>query len=247
MDNEKIIATISGKPFTQLQVEEFLATLPPDYVRQLTQAGEEIVLEEAINQELFLLDAEKNKLAETDLFKEELEHLRRQLLRGMAVQNALSETVPSEEEVRAYYENHPEEFVEPEQVAASHILVETEELARSVKARLDAGESFNDLALELSTCPSKEVGGALGLFERGKMVPEFEEVAFELELGEISGPVKTQFGYHIIQVDNIKPEGVQSYEKAKQKIAGELYNEKKQQAYDEYTKRLRQEYEVNVV
>jgi peptidyl-prolyl cis-trans isomerase C len=247
MENETTIATISGRPFTKNQVEEFLGTLPPDYVRQLTQAGEDVVLEEAINQELFLLDAKENKIEETDLFQEELELLRRQLLRGMAVQRALADTVPTEEEVRAYYEQHPEEFKVPHQVAASHILVESEELARSVKARLDAGESFNDLALELSTCPSKEVGGALGLFERGKMVPEFEEVAFEMGLGEISEPVKTQFGYHIIQVDNIQPEGVEAYDKAKQKIATEIYNQKKQQAYDAYTRQLRDKYEVKLI
>lgn len=247
MDQEKIVATISGKPFTMAQVEEFLSTLPADYVRQLTQAGEEIVLEEAINQELFLLDALNSNIEESDFFKEEMERMRRQLLRGFAVQQALADTVPTEEEVRSYYEEHKEEFREPHQVAASHILVDTEELARSVKARLDAGESFNDLAMELSNCPSKEVGGALGLFERGRMVPEFEEVAFEMSLGEISEPVKTQFGYHIIQVDNIKPEGIQPYNKAKQKIAGDLYNQKKQQAYDEYTNRLREQYEVKVV
>lgn len=238
------LATIAGKPFTQEQVDEFLNTLPPDYVRQLTQAGEQVVLEEAINQELFLLDAREKNLEETDAFKAELESLKAQLLRGMAVQLALEDTVPTEEEVRAHYEENKDSFLQPQQVAASHILVETEELARSVRARLETGESFNALAAELSICPSKEVGGALGLFERGRMVKEFEDAAFELGLGDISDPVKTQFGYHIIQIDNIKPEGPMEYEQAKQQIAGEIYNEKKQQAYDSYTKNLRDKYEV---
>ena len=113
MDQEKIVATISGKPFTMTQVEEFLSTLPADYLRQLTQAGEEIVLEEAINQELFLLDALNSNIEENDFFKEEMERMRRQLLRGFAVQQALADTVPTEEEVRSYYEEHREEFREP--------------------------------------------------------------------------------------------------------------------------------------
>ncbi len=84
-------------------------------------------------------------------------------------------------------------------VHCCHILVKTETEARNVKARLDKGEKFSAVAQKVSICPSGKKGGDLGTFTRGKMVKEFEKAAFELEKGATSGPVKTQFGYHIIK------------------------------------------------
>jgi len=92
------------------------------------------------------------------------------------------------------------------EVRASHILVVTEKEAKQVKARLDRGEDFAEVAKEVSKCPSAARGGDLGFFGRGAMVPEFEKAAFALEVGEVSGPVKTQFGWHIIMVTDKKSE-----------------------------------------
>jgi len=83
---------------------------------------------------------------------------------------------------------------------ASHILVKTEQEAASIKKRIEAGEDFAAVAKRFSKCPSGKSGGDLGWFTKGQMVPEFETVAFEEEVGKVVGPVKTQFGYHIIKV-----------------------------------------------
>lgn len=85
-------------------------------------------------------------------------------------------------------------------VKASHILVDTKEQADSIKARIDKGEKFEDLANKFSKCPSGENGGDLGYFERGQMVKEFEDAAFSLPVGKVSAPVQTQFGWHVIKV-----------------------------------------------
>jgi peptidyl-prolyl cis-trans isomerase C len=87
----------------------------------------------------------------------------------------------------------------PDKVHCSHILVKTETEAKNVKARLDKGEKFGTIAQQVSLCPSGKKGGNLGSFTRGKMVKEFEKAAFELEKGQVSAPVKTKFGYHIIK------------------------------------------------
>jgi peptidyl-prolyl cis-trans isomerase C len=84
-------------------------------------------------------------------------------------------------------------------VHCAHILVKTETEAKNIKARLDKGEKFAAIAHSCSICPSGKKGGDLGSFTRGKMVKEFETAAFNLQKGEISGPVKTKFGYHIIK------------------------------------------------
>ena len=87
----------------------------------------------------------------------------------------------------------------PDKVHCSHKLVKTETEAKNVKARLDKGEKFGTIAQQVSLCPSGKKGGNLGSFTRGKMVKEFEKAAFELEKGQVSAPVKTKFGYHIIK------------------------------------------------
>jgi foldase protein PrsA len=109
-----------------------------------------------------------------------------------------------------------------EQVHASHILVETEEIGQEVLDKLEAGEDFGALAAEYSTDPgSKDQGGDLGWFPRGMMVPEFEEAAFSLEPGEISGLVQSDFGYHIILV----------HEKEEREMDPALYEQVKQEAF----------------
>ncbi len=87
----------------------------------------------------------------------------------------------------------------PDKVHCAHILVKTETEAKNIKARLDKGEKFNVIAMSVSLCPSGKKGGDLGKFGRGQMVKEFEIAAFKLEKGQVSDPVKTQFGYHIIK------------------------------------------------
>lgn len=90
-------------------------------------------------------------------------------------------------------------LVMPDKIHCAHILVKTETEAKNVKARIDKGEKFGAIAKNVSLCSSAKNSGDLGTFTRGKMVKEFEKAAFELEKGQTSGPVKTQFGYHIIK------------------------------------------------
>lgn len=108
---------------------------------------------------------------------------------------------PSEAELKALYENKKAMF---DMVKASHILVDDEKLAKEIKEKIDKGEDFAKLAEEFSTCPSKEVGGDLGYFAKGEMVKEFSDLAFNMEIGQISDPVKTKFGYHIIKLTGKK-------------------------------------------
>ena len=86
------------------------------------------------------------------------------------------------------------------QATARHILVESEEKCQSLKEEIEGGADFADVARQHSTCPSSSRGGDLGRFGRGVMVPEFDEVVFSANVGEVQGPVKTQFGYHLLEV-----------------------------------------------
>ena len=86
------------------------------------------------------------------------------------------------------------------QASARHLLVDTQEQCETLKAEIEAGASFADIAKQHSSCPSKAQGGDLGSFGRGQMVPEFDEVVFSAPLNEVQGPVKTQFGYHLLEI-----------------------------------------------
>ena len=141
----------------------------------------------------------------------------------------------AEEELRQYFDGHQDEFTLQEQMSARHILVRTDNRddaeaqskVAAAKARLDAGEDFAVVAKDVSEDPgSAEQGGNLGFFGRGKMVREFEDAAFGAEIGEVVGPVKTQFGYHLIEVTQHREGGVQDYELVKAGIKNSLLTPK---------------------
>lgn len=141
----------------------------------------------------------------------------------------------SEDEIKNYYENNLNEFERQEEVKARHILIKTEEkgeekakeIAMQVYEKLKKGEDFAKIASQFSEDPgSKDKGGDLGYFGRGRMVPEFEEVAFSSEIGSISEPFKTNFGFHILQVTDKREGGTKPFEEVRLEINSKLLQEK---------------------
>jgi peptidyl-prolyl cis-trans isomerase D len=139
-----------------------------------------------------------------------------------------------EDEIEFYYNTHIDEFEHPESIRARHILFDDEDIAKDVLEKLKNGADFSELAKEYSKGPTKDTGGDLGYFERGKMVPEFEDIAFALEVGEISEIVKTQFGYHIIKLEDRKEPYTEKFDEVKEKIKSKLLEESaKNKAYED--------------
>lgn len=156
-----------------------------------------------------------------------------------------AEITITEEEMKSYFEENKESLGTKEQVKASHILVDSVEKAQEVKEKLDAGSDFAEMAKEYSMDESnKNQGGELGFFARGAMVPEFENTAFSLEVGEISDPVQTQYGYHIIKAEEKIEAEEARYEEVKEEIKDTLKEQKTPEAYNTWIQAKRDEYEV---
>jgi peptidyl-prolyl cis-trans isomerase C len=157
----------------------------------------------------------------------------------------------SDEEVRSFYDSNKDRFLQPERVRASHILISVnKDEAGDVRAQkraeirrildeLKKGADFGEEARKYSNCPSKDQGGDLGYFERGRMVPEFENVAFALKTGQLSDIVETEFGYHIIKVTDHQKASTIPFDQAKQDIEQYLMNQKKQMEVTAYVDSLR--------
>jgi len=170
------------------------------------------------------------------------EDIKRQLMINRVLEEAKSQVIISDEELLEYYNENKESFLEPEQVHARHILLETEEEANNLLLLLKEGlTDFAELAKEKSIGPSAPSGGDLGFFARGQMVKEFEDAAFSLEPGEISDVVQTQFGYHIIKCEEKKEEHSPTFEEAKERISNTLRSQRENEAISALISKLKEE------
>ena len=169
--------------------------------------------------------------------------IKRQLMINKVLEETRNQVTITDEELLEYYNENKESLFEPEQVHARHILVETEEEANNLLQQLKEGIiDFAELAKEKSIGPSAPSGGDLGFFARGQgMVKEFEDAAFSLEPGEISGVVQTQFGYHIIKCEEKKDEYSPTFEEAKEKINNTLKQQKENEAISALNLKLKEE------
>ena len=246
MDNEKVLASVNGKNITQTDVERMIASMGQQGQNYRSPQGYEAVLEQLINQNLLLLDAQRNLYEREPAFKAQLNRIKDELLINYAIEKAISSVKVTPDDAKAYFEANPELFAGQPTVAASHILVDTEDKANELLAKIQAGEiSFADAAAANSKCPSSRNGGNLGEFGRGQMVPEFDEACFTMEVGELRGPIKTQFGYHLIQLDAKNEAKPLAFSDVREELVRRLTAEKQQAAYQSKLNQLKILYPVD--
>ncbi len=243
----KVLATVGGMAITDTEVDEFLANLGPRGQSYNNPEGRKAVLEQLVSNKLLLLDAKRNLLEADPVFKAELAKVRDNLLVSFAAEKAFASVSVSDKDAEDYYENNKERFVSEESVNASHILVDSEEKALEILAKIKAGEiSFEDAARENSSCPSGQNGGNLGDFGRGQMVPEFDVAVFDMEVGAISEtPVKTQFGYHLIKLNAKNAAETLPFAEIAPEIKDALLQEKRRAAYESKINQLKILYPVD--
>ena len=242
--SQEILATVAGETITKEDLDAFLQKLPPNQkIYAENPQMRAYYLDQLVSMRLYAALGKEMKLDETEEFRMIMEDVRRELLSQFAMKETLKGIVVTEEEAKEFYNSNPEQFVKGEMVQAKHILVETNEQCSSIAEEIKGGaKTFEEAAKAYSTCPSKDRGGDLGQFGKGQMVKEFEDAAFTAEPGVVVGPVQTQFGYHLIKVEERKDAAVASFEEVKTSIRNQLMQQKQNQVYSDKVKELRGKY-----
>jgi len=235
------LVTVNGTKITQNDVDTALMNatqgrfnqVPADKQAQFRQE----VLQQLIGTELVYGDAKKTGVLKSKEFKAEYAKVQERVKKQIAIQvwqkQQLDKIKISTKESKKYYNNNPEEFNQKESVHARHILVTSESEAKSIISELKSLSGtplktrFIALAKEKSTGPSGPKGGDLGFFAQGQMVPAFNDTVFKMKVGTITpNPVKTQFGYHVIYLEEKKAKTVRKYKEVKSFIDQRLKMEK---------------------
>jgi len=234
------LVTVNGVKISQKDVDTELMNATQGRFNQVPADKQaefrKQVLKQLITKELIFADAKKKGVLKSKEFKEQFAKIKKRIEKDLAIQvwqkQELDKIKISDKELRNYYNKNKGEFEEKESVHARHILVKTLDEANSIIGELKSlkGEKlkakFIELAKSKSTGPSGPKGGDLGYFARGQMVPAFNDKVFSMSVGDISGPVKTQFGYHVIYLEDKKAKKTRSFDEVKSFIEQRLKLEK---------------------
>ena len=246
-EGSNVLARVNSEDITEAEVLEFIKPYGQQAMMLYnTPQGKKMILDDVISMRLYALDAEASKLDDSPEFQAQLAAVRRALLAQAAMRKAIDGITVSDDEAMKFYNDNPQMFTQPERVHARHILVSDDETLAKVQDELKSGKSFDAVAKEYSIDPgSAENGGDLGEFPRGVMVKEFEDAAFALvNPGDVSEPVKTQFGWHIIKLEAHIAESTAPFEQVKERIMQQLREQKTQQLLVDRAKELEGTYHV---
>jgi peptidyl-prolyl cis-trans isomerase C len=227
---DKIVANVNGKPIKESiikeRVEKFIEFSGFGGSKEFNYDNLDSEMKNEITKNIILGDiitdeATKARTKDQPSFQQALKYTENQLLQKVYLEKLVKDTI-TEDKIKAAYEKVAKEQSNIDEYKASHILVKTEKDAKDIKAKLDKGGDFTALAKEFSQDSNKDKGGDLGYFSKGQMVLPFEEATEKLKIGEISAPVKTDFGYHIIKLEDKRKAKALSYEEMHDKIYEEL-------------------------
>ncbi|MFV2051151.1 peptidylprolyl isomerase [Aliiroseovarius sp. YM-037] len=215
---DTVVATVDGKDITLGHMMATKAQLPAQYQSLPDEVLFNGILDQLIQQTVLAgsLNGEVSAPAQRMIDNET-----RAILAGIVLEQVADNAV-SDEAVQAAYDERFADAEPSTEFNASHILVETEEKAQELVTELEGGADFADLAREHSTGPSGPNGGDLGWFGKGMMVPEFEEAVVSLEVGGVSAPVQTQFGWHVVKLNETRDQEAPTLDEVKDDLTAEI-------------------------
>jgi peptidyl-prolyl cis-trans isomerase C len=242
-DADPVVATVAGVEIRASELTLAEGDLDPQFARLPDEQRRVAALAAVIDIKTLARKAEAEKLDQTDEFKKLMEFQRDRALHNAIFKSSVVDPV-SDADLKARYEKEIAAKPAEEEISARHILLETEDEAKAVIAELETGKDFAELAKEKSTGPSAAQGGDLGFFTKGRMVPEFEAAAFTLQAGEYAKqPVKTQFGWHVIKVEERRETAAPAFEEVADQVRQVVMRER----YAELIRAARSETEIEVL
>ena len=222
--SDPVVAVVNGQELRRSDVIQSASTLPPAYQQNIEQLFPALV-DRLIDLTLLTTEGRERGLQDDEMVREMVADFEDEAIRQVLLQRHLEENL-TEERMRERYEQIVDDFEPRQEIRARHILLESKEEAEAVIVELDGGADFVALARERSTGPSAPEGGDLGYFTADQMVPAFAEAAFGLEAGAYTKePVQTQFGWHVIKVEDRRETEPPSFEEAQAQIENELSQE----------------------
>jgi len=255
-DQSKVILVVGNENITEAELQEKIDNLPAKYKDfSKTEKGREALIEELTVRKMLAQEAKKDGIENTELYKKELNEAKEGILVNQIVNKKIVEGVKlTDKELKAEYEKNKENFKTPEQVRAAHILIlSTKDMTPAQKSEAKkkaekilkevTPENFSEMAKKYSEGPTGKDGGELGWFDRKTMVKEFADAAFTGVPEKIYGSVvESQFGYHIIFVEEKKEAGYMTFEEVKPTLENELLNKKRAEEYKKWIEDLKKEY-----
>lgn len=243
-----VLATVNGSAITSADFDREVKALP-EYIRGMadTPQGKKEMIDTLVMRELILQQAAKEGLDKGKEIDEKLAELKKRIVVDTYLKKKVeTDAKISDEELKKFYDQNIDKFKSGEQVKASHILVKSEQEAKEILAQLKGGASFEELAKAKSVDTSASKGGDLGWFGKGNMVPAFEKAAFALKEGDLSGIVKSEFGFHIIKLTGKRAAGTRSLEEAKEQIKAALMPAKQQQIFMQLKENLKKDAKIEL-
>lgn len=240
-DESKVVAKVDGAVITEKDVALAEAEIGQQLEALPAEARRRVLVEFLIENQLLAKEGQSQNLSATDAFTDRMEYWKRRSMREAYFEKLESEI--SEADLRKFYDENLKETGGGEEIRASHILVETEDKAKEIFEQIAHDGDFVELAKKNSIDPgSRAQGGDLGYFGRGMMVPAFEEAAFGLDVDQVSEPVKSQFGWHIIKVMDRRKKAAPPFEEVKERIRVALLRPRVKALLDQLRKDAELEY-----
>ncbi len=215
------VARVNGADITEAELAFAEAEVGAEIAGLPAESRRRVLVEYLVEAHLFAQEAGKNQLGAGKDFEERLAYYKLRALRDTFYEKKVREAV-TEAQAKSAYDEQIGKMRPEAEVRARHILVKTEQEAKDLVAQLKGGADFNELAKKSSDGPSSQTGGDLGYFSRGQMVKAFEEAAFSLEPGQISAPVQSEFGWHVIKVEDKRNRPVPAFDEVKDQIMASL-------------------------
>lgn len=257
---EKVVAEVGPYKLSAQELEEIMKNDPQ--IKEILKAKPELkpqvergIIERWLNISLLALGAKEETLKDDPKVRQRIEEAEKMILAEEYLQKELKGIQASEEELKAYYEKNKAQYKEAEGIKLKHILIyvpkeadnKTREKAltraKQIRGQLAKGAKFEELAkIHSDDTASKEKGGDLGILRRGETLPEFEEKVFKLKVGEISEPIASPYGYHIVKVEKRIPEEILPFEKVKDQVKQDLLKEKEREVIGKALEKIKQKY-----